>query len=164
MLIAGLLGGLGLFLYGINVMSEGLQNFAGSKMRTILSKLTHNTIIGAGIGIFVTTIIQSSSATTVMMIRFVHSRLMQFKQTIGVIIGGALGTTITLQIIAFNISEYSLFLIAVGFIMRATIKSTHYKQLGQTLFGLGILFFGFANHVCINRSLLSLFVHSLIFS
>jgi phosphate:Na+ symporter len=142
MLIAGLLGGLGLFLFGINVMSEGLQNFAGSKMRTILSKLTHNTLVGASIGVFVTTIIQSSSATSVMMIRFVQSRLMQFKQTIGVIIGAALGTTITLQIIAFNISEYSLFLIALGFILKGTIKNPHYKHLGQTLFGLGILFFG----------------------
>jgi len=142
MLIAGLFGGLGLFLFGINVMSDGLQNFAGSKMRTILSTLTHNKLVGVGVGAFVTTIIQSSSATSVLLIRFVQSGLMKFKQTIGVIIGAALGTTITLQIIAFNISEYSLFLIALGFIMKGMVKNVHYKHLGQTMFGLGILFFG----------------------
>jgi len=142
LLIIGLLGGLGLFLFGMNVLSEGLQRSAGSRMRTILSKLTQNRLIGVALGTFVTMIIQSSSATTVMLVSFVESRLMRFSQTIPVILGAAIGTTITAQLIAFKLTDYSLLLIALGFSLKYFTKTESLKNIGQTVFGFGILFFG----------------------
>lgn len=140
--IFGLLGGLGLFLFGINYLSDGLQHAAGNKLRTILSGLTHNKLAGFGIGAFITTVIQSSSAMSVMLISFVDSGLMKFKQTVSVIIGSALGTTITIQIVALNISKYALAFVAVGFILHFFSKRNYFKHTGQILTGLGLLFLG----------------------
>jgi len=142
LLIVGLIGGLGLFLLGVELMSIGLKKSVGSKIRTILSSLTKNRLKGTGVGIFITTITQSSSATSVMLISFVDSGLMSFKQTIGVIIGAALGTTITIQLVAFNITDYSLLMIAAGFSIQFLSKTTRLKNIGQTILGVGILFFG----------------------
>ncbi len=142
MVIFGLLGGLGLFLFGINYLSDGLQHAAGNKLRTILSNLTHNKLAGFGIGAFITTIIQSSSAMSVMLISFVDSGLMKFRQTISVIIGSALGTTITIQIVALNISKYALAFVAVGFILNFFVKRHYFKHIGQIITGLGLLFLG----------------------
>ena len=142
MVVFGLLGGLGLFLFGINYMSEGLQRSAGNKLRTILGSLTNNRFAGLGIGAFVTTIIQSSSATSVMLISFVDSGLMKFRQTIAVIIGAALGTTITIQIVALNASQYALAFVAIGFLLNFFSKIHQVKHLGQTVTGLGLLFLG----------------------
>jgi phosphate:Na+ symporter len=138
--IFGLLGGLGLFLFGINYMSEGLQRSAGNKLRTILGSLTNNRFAGLGIGAFVTTIIQSSSATSVMLISFVDSGLMKFRQSIAVIIGAALGTTITIQVVALNASQYALAFVAIGFLLNFFSKMHQVKHVGQTITGLGLLF------------------------
>ena len=142
MLIIGLLGGLGLFLFGMHTMSEGLKQSAGERMRGILEQVTRNRIVGAGIGTLVTTIIQSSSATSVMLVSFVNARLLQFRQTIPVLLGAALGTTITAQIIAFRITEYSLLLVAAGFFIQSFSRKEHFRAVGYSLFGFGILFFG----------------------
>lgn len=142
MLIMGLFGGLGLFLFGMHTMSEGMQKSAGERLRIILDNVTKNRIVGAGIGTLVTTVIQSSSATSVMLVSFVNANLLQFRQTIPVLLGAAIGTTITAQMIAFKITEYSLLLVAVGFFMQAFSKREQLKWIGSSLFGFGILFFG----------------------
>lgn len=142
MLIIGLFGGLGLFLFGMHTMSEGMQQSAGERMRAILENVTRNRLIGTGIGTLVTTIIQSSSATSVMLVSFVNAKLLQFRQTIPVLLGAAIGTTITAQIIAFKITEYSLLLVAVGFFLQAFSKREQLKSAGYSIFGFGVLFFG----------------------
>jgi len=141
-LVISLSGGLGLFLFGMHAMSEGMQQSAGERLRSILENVTRNRIVGAGIGTLVTTIIQSSSATSVMLVSFVNAGLMQFRQTIPVLLGAAIGTTITAQIIAFKITEYSLLLVAVGFFLQAFSKRERLKYVGYSLFGFGVLFFG----------------------
>ena len=141
-LLISLFGGLGLFLFGMHTMSEGMQQSAGERLRSILENVTRNRIIGAGIGTIVTTIIQSSSATSVMLVSFVNAGLIQFRQTIPVLLGAAIGTTITAQIIAFKITEYSLLLVAVGFFLQTFSRKERYKSVGFALFGFGILFFG----------------------
>ncbi len=142
MLIAGLIGGLGLFLLGMMMMSDGMQNAAGDRMRSVLSSITNNRFIAVGVGTFVTMIIQSSSATTVMLVSFVHSKLMKFRQTIGVILGAGIGTTITAQLIAFKLTDYSLLLIGIGFLMNSFTKSVYVRNIGKTILGFGILFYG----------------------
>jgi len=142
MLIIGLFGGLGLFLFGMHSMSEGMQQSAGERMRSILENVTRNRVVGAGVGTLVTTIIQSSSATSVMLVSFVNANLLQFRQTIPVLLGAAIGTTITAQMIAFKITEYSLLLVAVGFFIQAFSKKEQVKSVGYSLFGFGVLFFG----------------------
>lgn len=142
MLIFGLLGGLALFLFGMNLTSEGMQKAAGDGMRTILSKLTNNRIIAVGVGVFVTVVVQSSSATTVMLISFVQSGLLKFSQTLGIILGADIGTTVTTQLIAFKLTDYSLLLIGIGFILYFFVKKDKLKSIGETIFGFGIIFFG----------------------
>jgi phosphate:Na+ symporter len=126
----------------MHTMSEGMQQSAGARLRSILENVTRNRIVGAGIGTFVTTVIQSSSATSVMLVSFVNAGLLQFRQTIPVLLGAAIGTTITAQIIAFKITEYSLLLVAVGFFLQTFSKKERFKSVGYALFGFGILFFG----------------------
>ncbi len=142
LLVSGLLGGLGLFLFGMHTMSEGIQHSAGKRLRTLLEQVTKNRIAGALTGTLVTTIIQSSSATSVMLVSFVNAGLIQFRQSIPVLLGAALGTTITAQIIAFKITEYSLLLIALGFFTQSFSKGEKAKAIGSALFGFGVLFFG----------------------
>ena len=142
MMIFGLLGGLGLFLLGMNMMSQGLMKSAGSKMRSILGSLTRNRFMAVGLGTFVTMIVQSSSATTVILISFVNAGLIKFAQTLGIILGADIGTTITVQLIAFNIYDYSLLMIAVGFAVQTFPKNEKIKYIGEGILGFGILFFG----------------------
>lgn len=142
LLVSGLLGGLGLFLFGMHTMSEGIQHSAGKRLRTLLEQVTKNRIAGALTGTLVTTIIQSSSATSVMLVSFVNAGLIQFRQSIPVLLGAALGTTITAQIIAFKITEYSLLLIALGFFTQSFSKGEKGRAIGSALFGFGVLFFG----------------------
>jgi len=141
-LLISLFGGLGLFLSGMHSMSEGMQKSAGERLRSILENVTRNRIVGAGIGTFVTTVIQSSSATSVMLVSFVNANLLQFRQTIPVLLGAAIGTTITAQMIAFKITEYSLLLVAVGFFIQTFSKKEKFRAVGYSLFGFGLLFFG----------------------
>jgi phosphate:Na+ symporter len=141
-LIFALLGGLALFLYGMEKMSEGMRKSAGNHMRSILAALTRNRVIGLLVGIFVTMVIQSSSATTVMLVSFVQSGLMSFAQTMGVILGADIGTTITAQLIAFKLTDYALLMIAAGFGLRMFAKSEHTRGIGEVILGFGILFFG----------------------
>ncbi len=143
-LILGLFGGLAIFLFGMDASSEGLQKVAGDKMRIILGKLTNKPIMGVVVGTLTTAAIQSSSATTVMVIGFVSSTLMTLKQAIGVIYGCNIGTTLTVQLIAFNISDYAPLLIALGFFISIIFgsKSQALKYGGQIIFGFGLIFFG----------------------
>lgn len=142
MLIIGLIGGLGLFLFGMHLMSDGMQKTAGDRMRTILSRLTHNRIVALGVGAFVTMIIQSSSVTTVMLVGFVQSKLMKFSRTIAVMLGAAIGTTITAQLIAFKLTDYSLMFIGLGAIILFFTSKERLKHTGETILGFGILFYG----------------------
>ena len=142
MLVIGLLGGLGLFLFGMHAMSDGMQKSAGQRMRSILTNVTRNRLVGTGIGTFVTMVIQSSSATSVMLVSFVNARLVSFRQTIPVLLGAAIGTTMTAQLIAFKITEYALLMVAIGFFLQAFTKREHLKSVGYTIFGFGVLFFG----------------------
>lgn len=141
-LITGVLGGLGLFLFGMNMMSEGMKKAAGNKMRSILSVLTKNRFIGLIVGAVVTMIIQSSSATTVMLVSFVQAELMTFAQSLGVILGADIGTTITAQLIAFKLTDYALLMIGVGFLLYMFSRKDTYKNIGEAILGFGILFFG----------------------
>ena len=142
LMVFGLLGGLGLFLLGMNMMSQGMMKSAGDKMRSILGSLTRNRIIALGLGTFVTMVIQSSSATTVMLISFVNSGLMKFGQTLGIILGADIGTTITAQLIAFKLTDYSLLMIALGFAIHTFPKREKVRYVGEAIMGFGILFFG----------------------
>lgn len=141
-LIFGLLGGLGMFLFGIKIMSEGLQKIAGNKMRKILAALTDNRYMGALVGIALTAIIQSSGATTVMMVGFVNTGLLSLVQAIGVVLGANIGTTITAQLIAFNIGQTALPAIGLGAGLKLFSKNKKYTYLGEIILGFGLLFLG----------------------
>ena len=132
-IIFGLLGGLAVFLFGMNMMSECLQKAAGEKMKSILSLLTKNPVMGVIAGALTTAVLQSSSATTVMAIGFVSAGLMTLRQAISIILGANIGTTVTAQIIAFNITDYIFIIIFIGFVVSFLLKSERAKNIGQTL-------------------------------
>jgi phosphate:Na+ symporter len=138
------LGGLGLFLFGMKIMSEGLQKVAGKKMRQILAMVSNNRFVGCSVGALVTSIVQSSSATTVMLVSFVDAGLMTFIQAIGVILGANIGTTITAQLIAFKIQNYALPAIAAGVLLKFFIGRRKWVYVGDVLLGFGLVFFGLA--------------------
>ena len=140
--IFGLLGGLALFLYGMNMMSECLQKAAGEKMKNILALLTKNPVMGVLAGALTTAVLQSSSATTVMAIGFVSAGLMNLPQAISIIFGANIGTTMTAQIIAFNISDYIYIIIFLGFIVAFVTKNNQVKNIAQSVFSFGLLFLG----------------------
>ncbi|MBQ9263335.1 MAG: Na/Pi cotransporter family protein [Clostridia bacterium] len=137
-----LLGGVGLFLYGMTIMSTGLKNAAGDKLRNILEKVTTNKISAVMIGIIVTMLIQSSSATDTMVIGFVNSNLMSLSQAVGVIMGANIGTTITAQITAFNLTAFAPILIFFGCIMHIFMKKPLVQHIGSIILGFGMLFVG----------------------
>ncbi len=141
-MIMTLFGGLALFLYGMNKMSDGMKKAAGDSMRKILAAITKNRVLGLIIGAFVTMVIQSSSATTVMLVSFVQAKLMTHVQSIGIILGANIGTTVTAQLIAFKLTDYALAMITVGFILTLFSRKESYKYFGEVLLGFGILFFG----------------------
>ena len=138
----GLFGGLALFLFGMEMMSDGLQKAAGERMRYILGLLTKNPIMGVLAGALVTAVLQSSSATTVMVIGFVSAGLMTLPQAISIILGANIGTTITAQIIAFEISDYIYPIVFIGFLIGFVSKKEFVKNVGNTILGFGILFIG----------------------
>lgn len=141
-IVFGLLGGLAVFIYGMNLMSECLQKAAGKKMKSILAMLTKNPLLGVIAGALTTAVLQSSSATTVMAIGFVSAGLMSLPQAISIILGANIGTTMTAQIIAFKISDYIYVIIFLGFLVNFICKSEKAKNIGQTLFAFGLLFLG----------------------
>lgn len=138
----GLIGGLALFLFGMNSMSDALQKAAGEKMKRILEFLTKNPVMGALAGALVTAVLQSSSATTVMVIGFVSAGLMSLPQAISVIFGANIGTTMTAQLMAFKISDYIYPIIFVGFLMDFVSKKEKVKNIGMVIFSFGLLFEG----------------------
>jgi len=141
-IIFGLLGGLALFLYGIEQMTGALKTVAGSKMKNLLARMTSNRIKGALTGAFATAVVQSSSVTTVLVVGFVSAGLISLAQAISIIVGANVGSTLTVQIIAFNVTEYSLLMIAIGFGVRFIVKNEKIKYLGLMLMGVGLLFLG----------------------
>jgi phosphate:Na+ symporter len=138
----GLVGGLALFLFGMEQMSDGLKAAAGDSLKTLLSKLTTNRFSGALTGAFVTAVLNSSSVTTVLVVGFITAGIMTLSQSIGVIMGANIGSTVTAQIVAFNVTQYALLPVAVGFLMLFTGKRDRTRHYGMMIMGLGLVFFG----------------------
>ena len=141
-ILVGLFGGLALFLYGLDQMTDALKMVAGGRMKDLLSRMTTNRFKATLAGAFVTAIIQSSSVTTVLVVGFVSAGLLTLRQSIGIIMGAEIGTTITAQIIALKVTQYALVLVAVGFALYFLAKRQKMRQYGLTLMGLGLIFFG----------------------
>jgi len=135
-------GGLGLFLMGMKLMSEGMQKTAGDRLRNTLNLITSNRFFAITVGLFITTVIQSSSATTVMVVGFVNASLMGLQQAIGVILGANVGTTITGWLVTLKIVKYSMPVIGVGVFIRFFSKNEMWKHAGEIVFGFGLLFLG----------------------
>lgn len=136
------LGGLGLFLYGMNIMGTGLEKAAGEKLKRLIEILTSNRLMGVIVGTLVTMIIQSSSATTVMVVGFVNAGLMNLSQAVGVIMGANIGTTVTAQLIAFDLADIAPLAVAIGVGIWLTSSKRRFKNLAEILIGFGILFIG----------------------
>lgn len=141
-LVFSLAGGLGLFLYGMKLMSDGLTNVAGAKLRTILEKMTKNVVIGTLVGLFFTAVIQSSSATTVLVVSFVNAELMNLFQASGIIMGANIGTTATGLLMTINLSEIAPLIVFIGVIMVQFCKKQSIQNIGQVVLGFGVLFVG----------------------
>ncbi len=141
-LLMGLFGGLALFLYGMDQLSESLKSVAGGRMKGLLSRLTTNRFTAAFSGALVTAVIQSSSITTVLVVGFISAGLMTMVQSVGVIMGANVGTTVTAQIVAFKVTEYALLLVAVGFAVRFFSRRERMRHQGMIVLGLGLIFFG----------------------
>ncbi|WP_044298713.1 Na/Pi cotransporter family protein, partial [Clostridioides difficile] len=139
-IIISLMGGLGLFLYGMNLMGEGLQKSAGTKLKKIIKLLTSNLFMGVLVGTGVTAVIQSSSATTVMVVGFVNAGIMTLKQAIGVIMGANIGTTVTAQLVSFDLTGMAPVALGVGIILYLFGNKPRIKNIAEILIGFGILF------------------------
>ena len=140
--ILNLGGGLGLFLYGMKLMSDSVEKVAGAKLRSVLEVLTKNKFVGLLVGIAFTAIVQSSSATTVMVVSFVNAGLMDLYQAAGVILGANIGTTVTSQLVSFDLSQYAPIFVLVGAVMFLFFKNPTTKKIGEVIIGFGILFTG----------------------
>ena len=138
----GIMGGLGLFLYGMNLMGDGLQKSAGSKLKRIIELLTSNVIMGVLVGMVVTMVIQSSSATTVMVVGFVNAGIMSLPQAIGVIMGANIGTTITAQLVSLDVDFLAPVALGIGIVIYMFSNKPKYKHIAEILIGFGILFTG----------------------
>ncbi|MDU6247366.1 MAG: Na/Pi symporter [Paeniclostridium sordellii] len=141
-IVISLIGGLGLFLYGMNLMGNGLQKSAGEKLKNIIGLLTSNIFMGVLVGTLVTGVIQSSSATTVMVVGFVNAGIMTLNQAIGVIMGANIGTTVTAQLVSFNLEELAPIALGIGIILFLFSKKPKIKNIAEILIGFGILFTG----------------------
>ena len=140
--LLGLFGGMALLLYGIQLTGESLQRVAGARLRGLLTGLVRNRLMAVASGAAVTALLQSSSAATVMLIGFVSAGLMAFRQTLGVILGADIGTTLTVQLIAFRITDYALLLVGLGFTLIFLARRRGVKDVGQALLGFGLMFLG----------------------
>ncbi|ACA56463.1 Na/Pi cotransporter family protein [Clostridium botulinum] len=141
-MLTGLIGGLGLFIYGMNLMGDGLQNIAGERVKVFFEKVTSNPVKGVLTGLVVTGVIQSSSATTVMVVGFVNAGLMTLTQAAGVIMGANIGTTVTGQLVAFNVTAGAPLFVGVGTAIVLFAKKKKTKEIGNIILGFGILFMG----------------------
>lgn len=141
-LLFGVFGGMSVFLYGMSKLSNGMKRAAGDNLRTILTKLTNHRLIGLLMGALVTVIVQSSTATTVMLVSFVQAGLITFAQTLGMILGADIGTTVTTQLIAFKVTEYALLFVTIGYTIQLLTKDEQRKNIGDSILGFGLLFFG----------------------
>ena len=141
-MIMTLLGGLALFLYGMEQMSRALKAIAGEGLRRLLAGLTKNRFLGVITGAFATAIVQSSSVTTVLAVGFISAGLLSLSQSVGIIMGANIGTTITAQIVAFKVTKYALALVAAGFAMFFISQNEKIRQTGKSVMGLGLIFFG----------------------
>ena len=141
-MLFGFLGGLGLFIYGMRAMGDGLQKAAGDRMRRLLETLTRNPVLGLLVGAVVTAVIQSSSATTVMVVGFVNAGLMTLSQAVGVIMGANIGTTVTAQLIAFKLTDYALPALGMGVALNLFGRRKSQRDWGQVVVGFGLLFLG----------------------
>ncbi len=139
-LAMGLFGGLALFLGGLELLSEGLKKAAGQTLKMVLSRLTTNRFMGALTGAFVTGVLNSSSVTTVLVVGFVTAGMMSLAQSVGVIMGANIGSTVTAQILAFNVAAYALIPVAIGFFMAFSAKREQVKYYGMMIMGLGLVF------------------------
>lgn len=142
MVILMALGGLGMFLFGMKLMSGGLQRVAGDRLRSFLEFVSNNRVVGAIVGTFVTAIVQSSSVTTVTVVGFVNAGLLNLTQALGVILGANVGTTVTAQIIAFKITKLALAGIFVGMVLKFFAKRRKWQYVGEVILGFGLLFYG----------------------
>lgn len=140
-----LLGGLGLFLYGMNLMSHGIEKVAGNKLRSILEAFTKTKFLGLAVGLFFTAVIQSSSAATVMVVSFVNSGLMKLSEACGIILGANIGTTVTAMLVAFKLSTVAPIFIFIGAVMISFVKKPVIRKSGDIVLGFGVLFFGISN-------------------
>jgi len=140
-----ILGGVGLFLFGIKLMGEALQDLAGDRLRRLIASLTSTPVRGVIVGTLVTVLIQSSSGTTVMTVSFVHAGLMTLKQAVGVIMGANIGTTVTAQLIAFKIKDFALPIVGIGMILAVFGRTKHQRYAGNGMVGFGLLFLGMQN-------------------
>ena len=138
-IILGLLGGLALFLYGMQMMSTGLEAAAGDRLKSILEKLTSNRFLGVIVGALITAVIQSSSATTVMVVGFVNAKMMTLRQAVWIIMGANIGTTITGQLIALDVGAIAPLFAIIGVVLVVFLKNPKLSHYGEILAGLGIL-------------------------
>jgi len=141
-LLMGLFGGLALFLFGMDQMSEGLKAAAGDALKDVLAHLTKNRVMGAVTGAFVTAVLNSSSVTTVLVVGFISAGFMTLSQSVGIIMGANIGSTFTAQIVAFNITQYALIMVTVGFYMLFATKQEKTRHYGAMIMGLGLVFYG----------------------
>jgi phosphate:Na+ symporter len=141
-LAMGLFGGLAMFLFGLEQLSDGLQAASGDALKDVLAKLTKNRFLGAITGAFVTAVLNSSSVTTVLVVSFISAGIMSLSQSVGVIMGANIGSTFTAQIVAFNVTYYALILVAVGFFMLFSAKQERIRHQGGMIMGLGLIFYG----------------------
>ena len=141
-LVMGLLGGLAMFLFGMEQMSEGLQGAAGDSLKDVLGRLTKNRFMGALTGAFVTAVLNSSSVTTVLVVGFISAGFMSLAQSVGIIMGANIGSTFTAQIVAFNVTQYALVMVAAGFYLLFAGKQEKTRYYGAMVMGLGLVFYG----------------------
>ncbi|HIE53595.1 MAG TPA: Na/Pi cotransporter family protein, partial [Chromatiaceae bacterium] len=141
-ILMGLAGGLAIFLYGMELMTGALKASSGQRLKKLLARMTTNRFKGVLAGATTTAIIQSSSVTTVLVVGFVSAGLMKLEQTIPIIMGASIGTTVTAQIVAFKITHYALLIVAVGFALQFLSKNEVVKRTGNMIFGFGLIFFG----------------------
>jgi len=141
-LLMGLFGGLAMFLFGMEQMSDGLKAAAGDTLKDILARLTKNRVMGAITGAFVTAVLNSSSVTTVLVVGFISAGFMTLSQSVGIIMGANIGSTFTAQIVAFNVTQYALIMVALGFYMLFATRQEKTRHYGAMIMGLGLVFYG----------------------